>query len=447
MLKIEYDKDLRELNTFGMRVRAKAFAEYDSVEELVELLHGGGRTAEGLSGRTGWQLPEPFLHIGSGSNLLFTGDFPGTVLHSRINYIKVAGGDRAAKESAPKATEAVCDKESAPEKTAGDSVFSRAATEGVPVVDLSADDVVYVSVGSGVVLDDFCKWAAEHVLWGAENLSHIPGEAGASAVQNVGAYGVEVKDIISKVCCYDMEDRRTVEFAVDECAYAYRDSVFKHAPAKGRYIITEVQYRLSRAPQPRLDYGHLRHAVEEALRNCPTEPSACATGLASDNAAGPASADMSGFEPANVSALESIGADALTPALVRRVVTEIRRGKLPEPSELGSAGSFFKNPVVPEQVYLDILAGQKAILGEDAAVPHYMVGDGMVKIPAAWLIEQCGWKGRRCGGAAVYEKQPLVLVNRSGNALPEEILKLESQIVDSVLTRFGIRICPEVEHI
>ncbi len=408
MLEIEYDKDLRELNTFGMRVRAKAFAEYDSVEELAELLHGG-KTAEGLSGRTGRQLPEPFLHIGSGSNLLFTGDFPGTVLHSRINYIKVTGGDRAAEES--------------------------------------ADDVVYVSVGSGVVLDDFCKWAAEQRLWGAENLSHIPGEAGASAVQNVGAYGVEVKDIISKVSCYDMEERRTVEFGVDECAYAYRDSVFKHAPAKGRYIITEVQYCLSRVPQPRLDYGHLRHAVEEALRNCPPEPSACASGFASDNAAGPASADMSGFEPANVSALESVGADALTPALVRQVVTEIRRGKLPEPSELGSAGSFFKNPVVPEQVYMDILAGQKAILGEDAAVPHYMMGDGMVKIPAAWLIEQCGWKGRRCGGAGVYEKQPLVLVNRSGNALPEDILKLESQIVDSVLTRFGISICPEVEHI
>lgn len=431
MLKIEYDKDLRELNTFGMRVRAKAFAEYDSVEELAELLHGG-QTAEGLSGGMERRLPEPFLHIGSGSNLLFTGDFPGTVLHSRINYIKVVGGERVAKESVPK-TAVV---ESATKET-----------EDVPVVDRSADDVVYVSVGSGVVLDDFCKWAAEQGLWGAENLSHIPGEAGASAVQNVGAYGVEVKDIISKVCCYDMEDRRTVEFAVDECAYAYRDSVFKHAPAKGRYIITEVQYRLSRAPQPRLDYGHLRHAVEEALRNCPTEPSACATGLASDNAAGPASADMSGFEPANVSALESVGADALTPALVRQVVTEIRRGKLPEPSELGSAGSFFKNPVVPEQVYMDILAGQKAILGEDAAVPHYMMGDGMVKIPAAWLIEQCGWKGRRCGGAGVYEKQPLVLVNRSGNALPEEILKLESQIVDSVLTRFGISICPEVEHI
>lgn len=420
MLKIEYDKDLRELNTFGMRVRAKAFAEYDSVEELVELLHGGGQTAEGLSGRTERQLPGPFLHIGSGSNLLFTGDFPGTVLHSRINYIKVVSGDRAAKESsqktaagevAPKATEAVCAKESSPKTDVGDSVFRPAAAEDVPVVDHSSDDVVYVSVGSGVVLDDFCKWAAEQGLWGAENLSHIPGEVGASAVQNVGAYGVEVKDIISKVSCYDMEERRTVEFGVDECAYAYRDSVFKHAPAKGRYIITEVQYRLSRAPQPRLDYGHLRHAVEEALRNCPPEPSACA------------------------------------PALVRRVVTEIRRSKLPEPSELGSAGSFFKNPVVPEQVYMDILAAQKAIFGEDAAVPHYMLGDGMVKIPAAWLIDQCGWKGRRCGGAGVYEKQPLVLVNWSGNALPEEILKLENQIVDSVFTRFGISICPEVEHI
>lgn len=440
MLKIEYDKDLRELNTFGMRVRAKAFAEYDSVEELVELLHGGGQTAEGLSGRTERQLPEPFLHIGSGSNLLFTGDFPGTVLHSRINYIKVVSGDRAAKESsqktaagevALKATEAVCAKESSPKADVGDSVFRPAAAEDVPVVDHSSDDVVYVSVGSGVVLDDLCKWAAEQGLWGAENLSHIPGEVGASAVQNVGAYGVEVKDIISKVSCYDMEERRTVEFGVDECAYAYRDSVFKHAPAKGRYIITEVQYRLSRAPQPRLDYGHLRHAVEEALRNCPPEPSACASGLAS--------AAMSGFEPANVS--------ALTPALVRRVVTEIRRSKLPEPSELGSAGSFFKNPVVPEQVYMDILAAQKAIFGEDASVPHYMLGDGMVKIPAAWLIDQCGWKGRRCGGAGVYEKQPLVLVNWSGNALPEEILKLENQIVDSVFTRFGISICPEVEHI
>ena len=266
------------------------------------------------------------------------------------------------------------------------------------------ENKVLVSVGAGVVFDDFCAWAAREGLWGVENLSYIPGEVGASAVQNIGAYGVEVKDVIHKVYCYDTVREEFVSFDVEECDYAYRDSAFKDPEVKGRYVVTHVVFALSREAMPKLDYGHLAEAV----------------------------ADMQ---------------LSVTPALIRKVIIKIRKEKLPEPSVMGSAGSFFKNPVIAADHFARVEAVAKAEHGLDYKVPHYDLPDGMVKVPAAWLIEQCGWKGRRSGGAAVWEKQPLVIVNYTGEAYPEEIVGLEKRIIASVKSKFDIELHPEVEHI
>ena len=375
------------MNTFGMKVKARCFMEYDSVADLVDIEFG--------------ELARPVLHIGGGSNLLFTDDFKGTVLHSKIDFIEIL--DKC---------------------------------QCIPADATSEDDgssgVVQVSVGAGVVFDDFCAWAAKESLWGVENLSYIPGEVGASAVQNIGAYGVEVKDVIRTVYCYDTVEEAFVHFDVSECGYGYRDSDFKRPEYKGRYIVTHVVFNLSRVPRPRLDYGHMAERVTEAMA----------------------------------------GTDNMTPALIRKVIIKIRKEKLPEPSVMGSAGSFFKNPVVSVEHFARIEAAAKAEFGEDYKVPHYVVPadchsipeipaspsaegscveagekQNLIKIPAAWMIEQCGWKGRRSGGAAVYDKQPLVIVNYTGEAYPEEIIGLEKRIQTSVMQTFGVKLDPEVEHV
>lgn len=339
MITKTYSQSLKGKNTFGMDVQCRVFIEYDSIADLFELDFE--------------EMLQPVKHIGGGSNLLFTGDFKGTILHSAIKFIEPLEGG-------------------------------------------------LVSVGAGVVFDDLCAWAAENGLWGLENLSHIPGEVGASAVQNIGAYGVEAKDVIRTVYAYDTVEEDFVHFDVSQCDYGYRDSMFKKAENMGRYIITHVVFALSETPAPRLDYGHVREALS-------------AKGY-SDEA-------------------------SLTPQIIRDTITGIRRSKLPEPSEIGSAGSFFKNPVVAKEVY-DAIASKSP-----EAVPHYDLPDGTVKIPAAWLIEQCGFKGRRSGNAAVWEKQPLVIVNYTGRALPEEIISLESKVIVSVREHFAISLHPEVEHI
>ncbi|MBP5398049.1 MAG: UDP-N-acetylmuramate dehydrogenase [Bacteroidales bacterium] len=341
MLKKEYSKDLSKLNSFGMKVQSRLFVEYDSLMDLVELDFD--------------ELFHPVKHIGAGSNLLFTGDFPGTLLHSAIRFTEVLSEDAKG---------------------------------------------VRVSVGSGVIFDDFCAWAASKGYWGVENLSLIPGEVGASAVQNIGAYGVEVKDVIETVYAYDTKEEEMVHFDASACGYAYRDSFFKHA--EGRYIVTHVVFVLSKAYAPRLDYGNIRAAL--------------------------------GLDETSVP-------KGLTPQQVREAIIRIRREKLPEVGKVGSAGSFFKNPVVSRAEYERICAQHPGV-----SVPHYEVGDA-VKIPAGWMIEQCGWKGRRSGNAGVWDKQALVLVNATGAALPEEILRLESQIIVSVRERFGIELSPEVEHL
>jgi len=340
-VRIQLNYDLLAQNTFRMKVSCACYVEYETVKEL-----------EGLNFD---RLPQPLLHIGAGSNLLFTGDFPGTVLHSNIEFIKY--------------------------------------------IDMGFEDVP-VMVGAGVVWDHFVEEACRHGLWGAENLSLIPGEVGAAAVQNIGAYGVEVKDIISGVVAFDLQERKKVKFSREECRYGYRDSLFKQPEFKGRYVITSVLFRLTRKHSPRLEYK----GVQEALA--------------------PVMADSIGH---------------LTPQAVRDAIVRIRRQKLPDPEEIGSAGSFFKNPVVSREEF--------ARISPDGSAPHYDLPDGSVKVPAAWMIDQCGFKGATEGGAAVYEKQPLVIVNASGAASPQEVLALEQRIINGVQERFGVTLHPEVEHI
>ena len=392
--------DLRDRNTFRMKVYCRTFIEYDSEDDLQELVpallpspdeHIGGSSDSigqrgdyrglspendigGGSDSIGKMAPLKHIgggsnpirntarlkHIGGGSNLLFTGDFPGTVLHSAIRHIDVIS---------------------------------------------DSDDEVLVRVGAGVEFDKLCEWAAGRSLWGPENLSHIPGEAGAAAVQNIGAYGVEAKDIIREVRAFDLVSRKFLTFSVEECNYGYRDSFFKSPEGKDRYIITGIVFAFRRNGSPILEYGNLR---ETLLSRCPCP----------------------------------------TPSDVRETIISIRRTKLPEVGEVGSAGSFFKNPVVSREVFDNVVR----VSGRDeASVPHYPVpvpgGEPWVKIPAAWLIDQCGWKGAVRGGAGVWPSQPLVIINASGDASPEEILALEECIRMSVSDRFGIVLSPEVEHI
>ena len=433
MIRTEYYKDLTKMNTFGMKVKARCFMEYDSVADLVDIEFE--------------ELARPVLHIGGGSNLLFTDDFKGTVLHSKINFIEILD---EALESHCEGRSTSCHYEDSSACHCEERSTSCHCEERS---DVAISSPVLVSVGAGVVFDDFCDWAAKEGLWGVENLSYIPGEVGASAVQNIGAYGVEVKDVIRKVYCYDTVEEEFVNFSVEECGYGYRDSIFKNPEIKGRYIVTHVVFALSREPQPKLDYGHLKDAVAKAIGECQCVPET----------------------------------PSLYPALIRKTIIRIRKEKLPEPSVKGSAGSFFKNPVVSQEHFARIEAAAKAEHGPDYNVPHYVVSDPgtvipsplchceerssschceerssschceelsdvaisspMVKIPAAWMIEQCGWKGKRSGGAAVWEKQPLVIVNYTGEAYPEEIVGLEKRIIASVKAKFGVDLHPEVEHV
>ena len=333
--------DLSKRNTFGMKVSCRLYVEITEPEDLLMLDFDS--------------LPQPLFVMGGGSNLLFTGDFPGTVLH-------------------------LCNK-------------------GITVLPGETEHLI-VRVGAGVVFDDFCAWAAQEGLWGPENLSLIPGEVGASAVQNIGAYGVEAKDIIDTVHAFDCTTRTFVDIPGSECGYGYRTSLFKTAWT-GRYLITSVTFRLSTTPQPKLDYGGVRRALGDR------EPS---------------------------------------PTVIRDTIIDIRRQKLPDPEEIGSAGSFFCNPVIEREHFERIVALAKEENGPDYEVPHYDVGE-RVKVPAAWMIDQCGFKGMRLGGAQVYPKQPLVIVNATGSATPDEIIALERRVIDTIRAKYGIELHPEVEHV
>ena len=376
--------DLSAQNTFGMRVSCRLYVEVTEPEDLLTLDLDA--------------LPQPLFVMGGGSNLLFTGDFPGTVL--------------------------------------------RMANQGRSVMPGSTGHLV-VRIAAGVVFDDFCAWAAAEGLWGPENLSLIPGEVGASAVQNIGAYGVEAKDIIDTVHAFDRKERRFVDIPVADCGYGYRTSRFK-TDWKGRYIIIAVTFRLSTVPQPKLDYGGVRKAIERRIEGMGSETYAT-LGLLEGGAhlweGRRSQSDRRVSDP-----IPSIPDENLTPQFIRDTIIGIREQKLPDPKEIGSAGSFFCNPVIDREHFERIVSIAKAENGPDYEVPHYDVGE-KVKVPAAWMIDQCGFKGMRLGGAQVYPKQPLVIVNATGAATPEEIVALERRVIDTIKQKYGIELHPEVEHV
>ena len=376
--------DLSAQNTFGMKVSCRLYVEVTEPEDLLTLDLDA--------------LPQPLFVMGGGSNLLFTGDFPGTVL--------------------------------------------RMANQGRSVMPGSTGHLV-VRVAAGVVFDDFCAWAAAEGLWGPENLSLIPGEVGASAVQNIGAYGVEAKDIIDTVHAFDRKERRFVDIPVADCGYGYRTSRFK-TDWKGRYIIIAVTFRLSTVPQPKLDYGGVRKAIERRIEDMGSETYAT-LGLLEGGAhlweGRRSQSDRRVSDP-----IPSIPDENLTPLFIRETIIGIREQKLPDPKETGSAGSFFCNPVIDREHFERIVSIAKAENGPDYEVPHYDVGE-KVKVPAAWMIDQCGFKGMRLGGAQVYPKQPLVIVNATGAATPEEIVALERRVIDTIKQKYGIELHPEVEHV
>ncbi|MCQ2059733.1 MAG: UDP-N-acetylmuramate dehydrogenase [Bacteroidaceae bacterium] len=330
MIKAE-NYSLKEYNTFGFPAKANLFFEYDSVDQLKTFL----RSAKG-----------PFFHIGAGSNILFYKDFEGTVLHSAI------GGIDVVKENS---------------------------------------DYVLVRAGAGILMDDFVEYSVNHGYWGAENLSHIPGQVGASAVQNVGAYGVEAKDIIETVEAVDIRTLETRVFSNAECRFAYRFSAFKDE-FKDRYAITHVTFRLGKKPNPILTNN----------------------------------------------ALKQLFSDAKTLSLkeIRTAIVEIRDKKLPKVTELGSAGSFFKNPIVGKDVV-------DTLVKKYPSMPYFSAEKGFFKLSAGWLLETAGWRGYREGNVGVYDKHALILVHY-GNGSGVEILSLVEKIQTSVMDKFGIGLEPEV---
>lgn len=337
MVTIINDFNIKAYNTFGINAKCAAWIEYTDAEDIPAIMRDI-KTSK-------------YRSIGQGSNMLFINDYDGTLLHSRILDVE----------------------------TEFDS------------------NGVNMKIGSGVCLDDIISQACASGLWGIENLSGIPGDIGAAAVQNVGAYGVEIKDVIRKVECYDTVTEKFTCFSVDDCDYGYRYSMFKSPELSGRYIITYVTIGLKTTEAPNLDYGNLRRQFENE--------------------------------------------NNVTPQRVRESVLEIRNSKLPDPANTGSAGSFFKNPIVEHELFNEICSKNPNL-----QVPHYIVGD-KIKIPAAWLIEQCGWKGRTLGNAGVWPLQPLVLINATGNATGKEIEHLEKLIIKDVESKFGITLYPEVDHI
>lgn len=329
-------------NTFRMNVSAYKFIDYTEPTDLPHIFANIGNTK--------------FRCIGQGSNLLFTGNYDGILLHSSILNIE-----------------------------------SKVLDAGH-----------YFSIGSGVDFDSFIEMTAAAGIWGLENLSDIPGCAGSAAVQNIGAYGVEIADFIESVDCYDIQLNKFVRLTNEQCNYSYRNSIFKLPENRFRYIVTAVNIFIPFNTTPRLSYGNL----ETALKN-----------------------------------------EELTPKAVRNAVKFIRSSKLPSPDTIGSAGSFFMNPMLTLEEFNNLKLLVNSKFGPDEHIPHYNLNDDRIKIPAAWLIDKCGWKGRRHGNAACWELQPLVLVNATGNATPNEILELENLIINDVKSTFGITLKPEVDHI
>ncbi len=342
MIHIYESISLLPYHTFHIDVLADMLVEYDTIEDLQEILRNPN------------QYPAPFLHVGSGSNLLFTQDFHGTILHSKMQHIHVAN---------------------------------------------ETEDTIDLLVDSGLDWDVFVAYCVNKGWYGVENLSFIPGEVGASAVQNIGAYGVEACQLIQEVHALETATGDACVFSADECQYGYRQSLFKQPGVRGKYIVTHVLYRLSKKRIVHLEYGSIQ---------------------------------------AHLSLL-GVGVDTASLQQIRDVIIDIRKDKLPDPDILGNAGSFFMNPIVSEETF-------QRMYSDSPTMPFYRISDDRVKIPAGWMIDQCGWKGRSIGHAAVHKDQALVLVNL-GCATSAEIVNLAEEVRAAVFERFGISIYPEVLYI
>jgi UDP-N-acetylmuramate dehydrogenase len=330
---------LKSYNTFGIAANARYFTEIRTVLQLQEVLRS--REVSSL----------PKLVLGGGSNLLFTQDFDGLVIKIDLQGIEKINEDT---------------------------------------------QHVYVQAGAGVVWHQFVLYCIENQYAGIENLSLIPGTVGAAPMQNIGAYGVEIKEIFDSLEAVHIASGDTRRFSNEECQFGYRESVFKKE-LKGQYIITSVTFRLGKVPVFNTSYG----AIQDTL--------------------------------------QQMSADALTLKSVSDAVIHIRRSKLPDPAEIGNAGSFFKNPEIPATQYEELKT-------QYPQMPGYVTSPQTIKVPAGWLIEQCGWKGKRIGDTGVHKNQALVLVNY-GNAKGNEIKALAEQVQQSVFEKFNIHLQAEVNFI
>lgn len=329
-----FDYNIKDYTTFGINAKVSEWLSFDTISEIQDFIRNRPLTNE-----------KHFV-IGGGSNLLFINDFKGLLIKPNLTYIEN-------------------------NRESGNEVFLKA--------------------GAGVEWDDFVLYTVEHGFWGAENLSLIPGTVGASPVQNIGAYGVEAKDIIYEVHAIHKETGEIKIFNNEDCQFAYRDSFFKKDKSQA-WIVLEVTYKLKKESHPQLTYGALKQLLDRT---------------------------------------EKVSLKA-----IRDEVVNIRESKLPDPNEVGNVGSFFKNPVV-ETSFKD------AMLTDYPQMPFYKLDDGHVKLAAGWLIEQAGWKGYRKDDAGVHEKQALVLVNY-GSAKGSEIYALSEQILDSIKQKFNVDLEREV---
>lgn len=334
---IRQNQSLKKMNTFGIDVYSKIFAEIRKVNEFDQLKEYKEFT------ESPWEI------LGGGSNILYTQDRENPVIKVSIPGVKVFTGP--------------------------------------------GNDVL-VKAGSGVGWHDLVVWSLENKIYGLENLSLIPGQVGAAPIQNIGAYGVEIKDVFETLEAYAINSGNIVTMDAYDCGFGYRSSVFK-GYEKGKYIITSLTLRLSRTPQIQVDYGDIRATLAE------------------------------------------MGIKNPTPVDVSKAVINIRRNKLPDPATVGNAGSFFKNPEIQLDRY-------QKLLTDFPSMPGYPTPSGSaIKVPAGWLIDQLGWKGFRKNDAGVHQNQALVLVNH-GNAKGQEIVELSEQITKSVFDKYGIQLQQEV---
>lgn len=336
-MQIHENYSLLKHNTFNLNVKTRWFIEYDSEEDLQRLLADE------------YFFSQAFWHIGQGSNLLFLGDFNGIIIHSAIRGIELL------KEN---------------------------------------EDYAWLKVGAAEDWDSFVNYCIEQNLGGVENLSLIPGEVGASAFQNIGAYGVEAADYIEEVHTYFLETGEKKIFSNHECHYSYRNSFFKQTENRGLYYITHVVYRLNKKHIYKLDYGNIKDYLDKKEINLKN---------------------------------------------IRNAVISIRKEKIPDPKRQGNAGSFFMNPYITNKHLEDLQKNYPTI-------PFYNCDDSKVKIPAAWLIDKCGMKGASYGGASIHEKQPLIIINKD-NATGNEIALLAEEVRQNVLNKFNIELQPEVNYI